>query len=59
MLRSRSFLPLATAPEVWPSVNAMAESYRLAQENPELGSAVGFSVSVLNVFSGNTWETLG
>ncbi|CAE7641678.1 abfD [Symbiodinium pilosum] len=30
-------------PIVWPSVNAMAESYRLAQENPELGSAVGFS----------------
>ena len=24
--------------EVWPSVNAMAESYRLAQENPELGT---------------------
>lgn len=30
-------------PIVWPSVNAMAESYRLAMENPELGSAVGFS----------------
>ena len=50
--------PLATlAPEVWPSVNAMAESYRLAQENPELGSAVGFSVSVK--VSGNTRNTLG
>ncbi|CAK9102872.1 unnamed protein product [Durusdinium trenchii] len=30
-------------PIVWPSVNAMAESYRLAQENPDLGSAIGFS----------------
>mmetsp|Transcript_59919 Transcript_59919/g.140165 ORF Transcript_59919/g.140165 Transcript_59919/m.140165 type:complete len:559 (-) Transcript_59919:29-1705(-) len=30
-------------PIVWPSVNAMAESYRLAQENPELGAAIGFS----------------
>lgn len=32
--------------EVWPSVNAMAESYRLAQENPELGSAIGFSAEL-------------
>ena len=50
-----SMTPLA--PEVWPSVNAMAESYRLAQENPELGSAVGFSVSVK--VSGNMRKTLG
>eukprot|EP00442_Polarella_glacialis_P002583 CAMPEP_0115059558 /NCGR_PEP_ID=MMETSP0227-20121206/6986_1 /TAXON_ID=89957 /ORGANISM="Polarella glacialis, Strain CCMP 1383" /LENGTH=557 /DNA_ID=CAMNT_0002444697 /DNA_START=1 /DNA_END=1673 /DNA_ORIENTATION=+ len=30
-------------PIVWPSVNALAETYRLAQENPALGSAIGFS----------------
>jgi 4-hydroxybutyryl-CoA dehydratase / vinylacetyl-CoA-Delta-isomerase len=30
-------------PIIWPSVNAMAETYRLAQENPQLASAVGFS----------------
>ena len=40
--------------KVWPSVNAMAESYRLAQENPELGRAgiryfLGFSLWGLRV----------
>eukprot|EP00931_Biecheleriopsis_adriatica_P036339 TRINITY_DN20936_c0_g1_i1.p1 TRINITY_DN20936_c0_g1~~TRINITY_DN20936_c0_g1_i1.p1 ORF type:complete len:574 (+),score=120.99 TRINITY_DN20936_c0_g1_i1:39-1760(+) len=30
-------------PIVWPSVNALAETYRLAQDNPDLGSAIGFS----------------
>jgi len=30
-------------PIVWPSVNCMAETYRLEADNPDLGTAVGFS----------------
>lgn len=30
-------------PIVWPSVNAMCETYRIGQDNPELGTAIGFS----------------
>lgn len=30
-------------PIVWPSVNALAETFRLAQDNPGLATAVGFS----------------
>lgn len=30
-------------PMVWPSVNCVAETYRLAVDNPELATAVGFS----------------
>eukprot|EP00405_Crypthecodinium_cohnii_P017217 CAMPEP_0206459008 /NCGR_PEP_ID=MMETSP0324_2-20121206/23921_1 /ASSEMBLY_ACC=CAM_ASM_000836 /TAXON_ID=2866 /ORGANISM="Crypthecodinium cohnii, Strain Seligo" /LENGTH=579 /DNA_ID=CAMNT_0053930479 /DNA_START=79 /DNA_END=1818 /DNA_ORIENTATION=- len=30
-------------PLVWPSVNCMAETYRIALDNPDVGSAVGFS----------------
>jgi len=30
-------------PLVWPSVNCVAETYRLATDDPDLGTAVGFS----------------
>lgn len=30
-------------PIVWPTVNSLAETYRLAADDPELGTAIGFS----------------